>query len=120
MQNDATTPLQLPEDDPISMANLFYLLHWRNDSIDMSRIDWLQKLIVICDKYQCAENFKDFFLRRTIELNDTDELLVSAAVGDRCGFIDLSESLVRRPILVVQAEMHKELGGLFLSDMLRE
>lgn len=52
---DAANSLELPEDEPTAMFNLFTIMHWNTDKVNKLEDGWLQRLAVVCDKYQCAE-----------------------------------------------------------------
>ena len=42
------------------MANLCHILHHKSEGVVSRPEDWLQKVVVVADKYCCAEKLRDY------------------------------------------------------------
>lgn len=97
-------------------------MHWKSADIDKSADDWLQKLIVVCDKYGCIAKFEDFFRCKIQDgtLANLDKLHVAAHIGDRERFSEVSELFVALPRKDVQEQLHPDLLKLLPENCLGE
>lgn len=95
-------------------------MHWRTASINKTKSDWLQKLIIVCDKYQCIAKFDDFFKGRMQDgtLANLDKLHVAAYLNDRERFTIISELLVKLPEQEVKKQLHTDLLQLLPPNCL--
>ncbi|KAK5084468.1 hypothetical protein LTR05_005544 [Lithohypha guttulata] len=115
-------PLSFPEDDPTAMLNLCRVVHWRSKSVDVTTIDWLQKLAVVCDKYQCADCLQDFFQTRIEKavLSEVEKYLIFHLTGNQDQFGDWSSFLVRNTKDLIESSCHKEFLQLLPKGLLDE
>lgn len=119
---DASTPLELPEDDPSATTNLCQILHWNSKCVNTTESDWLQKLAVVCDKYGCAQKLREYFQVKMTSYNfsSIDEFIMWAIVGDEKKFWELSEQILRTPQSQVEAACHKDLLHILPPTMLSD
>lgn len=117
---DAANPLELREDEPAAMLNLFMIMHWKSDAIRDRITGWLQRLAVVCEKYQCAEKLKEFFLLHIDSRNTSllDKLVIYAIIGEKTKFIHSSEILVSHPQTDSEFLVHKDLEQLLPAGIL--
>lgn len=114
------SPLKLPEDHPIATINMFLIMHWQGANVGNSADDWLQKLIVVCDKYQRIAIFEDFFNCKMQDgtLGNLDKLHIAEHMGDRERFAVVSEPLARLPRAEVEKQLHADLLVLLPGNCL--
>lgn len=126
--SDLGNPLKLPEDDSIATINMFHLAHFNASSINSSCKDWVQKLLVVCDKYKCTLRFKDFFVLQlirsqqnvTTSYSDADAFVMAYLMDDQKSFDELSESIVRMSRENFQVLCHKDFLDLFPAGVLEK
>lgn len=93
------------------MINLCQILHWNSKSVDMSEPNWLQKLVVVCDKYGCAPKLRDFFLVKVVDKRPCaiDHFVITSLIEDRQGFAKISDTVLRTPRRELEATGHEQL-----------
>lgn len=119
--HDASNPLSLPDDDAISMLNLFHILHYNGDKAKKTEDDWIQKLVVVCDKYECTESLKTYLhfqLSQCSFVSTLDRFIISGLIDDRSRFERLSEQIVRMPKHQAQFAAHQGILHLSPANML--
>lgn len=108
--HDDSNPLTLPDDDPTSMINLFQIMHGQRKQVDTEKQDWIQELVVVCDKYECAWDLMAF-IHTEMERNNAsrlrsspdpnfpllDALIIAGLTGDRECFEKRSKYMTRIP-----------------------
>lgn len=121
--HDSSNPLMLPEDDATSMLNLFHILHYNGDKANKTETDWVQRLVIVCDKYRCTESLKayvHFQMEQCSFISTLDRLIISGLMGDRERFESLSERVVRMPMHQTKFAVHKDILRLSPPQMLGE
>lgn len=116
--------MYLPEDNAPATVNMLYVAHWRPDSVDRTRSDWLQRLAVVCDKYGCAEHMRFYFNSIMKDAPDTmcvyDEAIIYAVIGDENEFSQRSSCFVIDKKADVVDSIHKDLLDLLPEGCLGE
>lgn len=122
--HDMANPLKLPDDDPTSMLNLCHLIHYRIDQVDNKRDDWLQRLIVLCDKYKCMSSLLQGYIychmHQSAHLPAGDRMVIYALIDHEKQFHSAAEQIVRLPEEKAKSKFHKELLQLTPEFMLCE
>lgn len=119
------TPLDLLHVDPISMLNLFSALHYQPEKVDRAKVDWLQKLVFVCDQYMCIEAMKEYIhfqMCTPVSPIESllDDLIIAALLGDERGFASASDNVIRVPVCLPEDEGHENLMKLAPELMLGE
>lgn len=121
---DKSNPLKLPDDDSVAMLNLFQILHYNANKVDTHEKDWLQKLCIVCDKYQCIKNLKAYIyihLKHPKDtVSDVDRMIVAGLIGDKDSFESASGKVIRMPKDVAERTGHKGLLQLTPESMFSE
>lgn len=117
----AKNPLRLSDDDPTTTLNLFYVLHSRREKVTR-KAEWLQHLVMLCDKYDCVSSIKNF-----VHLNMRDADLTHVEHFVLAGLIGETEVFEQRAYEVVRMSEEKFMKGisdavlhLLPNHMLRE
>lgn len=92
--NDASNPLQLPDDDPNATIDMFNLIHYKSELV---KDDGLLELLFICDKYKCVQTFKEFWIWRMpkCKYSKAESLIVATITNDKTLFDASSEHVLR-------------------------
>ncbi|KAK5954166.1 hypothetical protein OHC33_004739 [Knufia fluminis] len=108
--HDTPNPLELPDDDPKAITNMFYLMHFDTDEIASNYGDW--------------DFFELQFMRSdqspTKAYPKPDALIMAYLIGNRQRFDGVSEDVVRMSLRSLEERCHPDLLQLFPGSVIME